>query len=116
MGCGCGGSGADCTCGCCVGISVVTPVAELNAPGLPAIAYRTGVWATFLESMKARLSSSDYPALTGLKTRSSDDFSIALLDASAVVLDILTFYQERLATRATSALPRSFTRSRSSAG
>ncbi|MGA3129729.1 MAG: putative baseplate assembly protein [Terracidiphilus sp.] len=80
-----------------MGISVVTPVAELNAPGLPAIAYRTGVWATFLESMKARLSSSDYPALTGLKTRSSDDFSIALLDASAVVLDILTFYQERLA-------------------
>jgi hypothetical protein len=75
----------------------VTPVAELNAPGLPAIAYRTGVWATFLESMKARLSSSDYPALAGLKTRSSDDFSIALLDASAVVLDILTFYQERLA-------------------
>lgn len=97
MSCGCGSSGSDCTCGCCVGTSVVTPVAELNAPGLPAIAYRTGVWATFLESMKARLSSSDYPALAGLKTRSSDDFSIALLDASAVVLDILTFYQERLA-------------------
>jgi len=97
MSCGCGGSGADCTCGCCVGTSVVTPVPELNAPGLPAIAYRTGIWATFLESMKARLSSADYPALAGLKTRSSDDFSIALLDASAVVLDILTFYQERLA-------------------
>jgi hypothetical protein len=72
-------------------------VAEFNAPGLPAIAYRTGVWATFLESMNARLSSGNYPALTGLKTRSSDDFSIALLDASAVLLDILTFYQERLA-------------------
>jgi hypothetical protein len=97
MSCGCGGSGADCTCGCCVGTSVVTPLAEYNAPGLPAIAYRTGVWATFLESMKARLSSADYPALAGLKTRSSDDFSIALLDASAVLLDILTFYQERLA-------------------
>jgi hypothetical protein len=75
----------------------VTPVAEYNAPGLPAIAYRTGVWATFFESMKARLSSADYPALAGLKTRSSHDFSIALLDASAVALDILTFYQERLA-------------------
>lgn len=97
MSCGCGGSGADCTCGCCVGTSVVTPVAESNAPGLPAIAYRTGVWATFLESMMARLSSADYPALAGLKTRANDDFSIALLDASAVVLDILTFYQERLA-------------------
>lgn len=97
MSCGCGGSGTDCTCGCCVGTSVVTPVAEYNAPGLPAITYRTGIWATFLESMKARLSSADYPALGGLKTRSSDDFSIALLDASAVLLDILTFYQERLA-------------------
>ena len=97
MSCGCGGSGSDCTCGCCAGTSVVTPVAPYNAPGLAAVAYRTGVWATFFESMKARLSSADYPALAGLKTRSSDDFSIALLDASAVALDILTFYQERLA-------------------
>ena len=47
--------------------------------------------------MLARLSSSDYPALGGLKTRDDDDFSIALLDASAMMLDILTFYQERLA-------------------
>ena len=47
--------------------------------------------------MLARLSSADYPALAGLKTRDDDDFSIALLDASSVMLDILTFYQERLA-------------------
>ena len=47
--------------------------------------------------MLARLSSSDYPALARLKTRDNDDFTIALLDAAAVVLDILTFYQERLA-------------------
>ena len=47
--------------------------------------------------MLARLSSADYPALAPLKTRDDDDFSIALLDATAVVLDILTFYQERLA-------------------
>jgi len=47
--------------------------------------------------MLARLSSSDYPVLAGLKTRQDDDFTIALLDASAIVLDILTFYQERLA-------------------
>jgi hypothetical protein len=94
MSCGCGDT---CTCGCCAGTSVATPIGENNAPGLSAIAYRTGTWATFNESMLARLSSSDYPALAGLKTRSNDDFSIALLDASAVVLDILTFYQERLA-------------------
>jgi hypothetical protein len=75
----------------------MTPDPPSNPAGLSAIAYRTGTWATFQQSMLASLSSSNYPALAGLKTRDSDDFSIALLDASAVVLDILTFYQERLA-------------------
>src|SRR5271157_1701271 len=93
---GCNGS-TSCTCGCCSGISVQTPAGEANLPGLPAIAYRTGTWATFKQSMLARLSSADYPALESLKTRDDDDFSVALLDASSVVLDILTFYQERLA-------------------
>jgi hypothetical protein len=88
---------SDCVCGCCSGTSVQTPQGESNLPGLPAIVYRTGSWATFRESMLARLSSADYPALAGLKTRDSDDFSIALLDAGSVMLDILTFYQERLA-------------------
>ncbi|HTD55857.1 MAG TPA: putative baseplate assembly protein [Silvibacterium sp.] len=88
---------SDCLCGCCSGISVQTPQGENNLPGLPAISYRTGTWATFRESMLARLSSAEYPALAGLKTRDDDDFSIALLDASSVMLDILTFYQERLA-------------------
>lgn len=87
----------DCTCGCCAGTSVQTPRGESNPPGLPAVDYRTGTWATFKESMLARLSSADYPALAPLSTRSDDDFSIGLLDATAVVLDILTFYQERLA-------------------
>ena len=98
MSCGCPNTSlGNCTCGCCAGISVATPIAEYNPPGLPAISYRTGTWATFHQSMLARLSSSDYPALAGLRTRSDDDYSIALLDASAIVLDILTFYQERLA-------------------
>src|SRR6266446_2578322 len=88
---------SDCLCGCCSGTSVQTPQAEINVPGLPAITYRTGTWATFKESMLARLSSAGYPALASLKTRDDDDFSIALLDASSVMLDILTFYQERLA-------------------
>jgi len=88
---------ASCTCGCCSGISVQTPAGEYNLPGLPAITHRTGTWATFKDSMLARLSSADYPALAYLKTRDDDDFSIDLLDATAVVLDILTFYQERLA-------------------
>ena len=89
--------GSDCTCGCCAGVAVMTPQGEANRPGLASIAYRTGVWGSFKSSMLARLSSSDYPALAALKTRSDDDFSIALLDASAMMLDVLTFYQERLA-------------------
>jgi len=76
---------------------VQTPQALTNLPGLSSISYRVGRWATFKESMLARLSSSDYPALTALKTRDDDDFTIAFLDATSVVLDILTFYQERLA-------------------
>jgi hypothetical protein len=85
-----------CTCGCCAGTSVQTPQMESNRPGLNALSYRVGTWATFKESMLARLSSSDYPALQALKTRSNDDFTLAFLDATSIVLDILTFYQERL--------------------
>jgi hypothetical protein len=88
---------SSCICGCCSGISVQTPQGKCNLPGLSSIAYRTGTWATFKDSMLARLSTSAYPALSQLKTRDDDDFSIALLDATSVVLDILTFYQERLA-------------------
>lgn len=96
MSCACNGS-TTCTCGCCSGASVQTPLGENNLPGLSSIAYRTGTWATFRESMLARLSSSDYPALGALKTRETDDFTVAFLDATSVMLDILTFYQERLA-------------------
>jgi hypothetical protein len=88
---------ANCTCGCCSGIGLQTPQPRENLPGLSAVPYRVGTWSSFNESMLARLSSSDYPALATLKTRDSDDFTVALLDASAVVLDVLSFYQERLA-------------------
>jgi hypothetical protein len=47
--------------------------------------------------MLARLSASDLPALRGLLTREDDDFSVALLDGWALVADVLTFYQERIA-------------------
>jgi hypothetical protein len=88
---------SSCTCGCCLGTSVQTPQVETNPPGQPSISYRAGTWATFKESMLARLSSSDYPALAALKTRDDNDFTVAFMDAAAIVLDILTFYQERLA-------------------
>src|SRR4051812_17257398 len=37
------------------------------------------------------------PALARLTTRKDDDHTVALVDAWAVVLDVLTFYQERVA-------------------
>jgi hypothetical protein len=87
-------------CGCCTGVVQLTPAVIANRPVLPAIAYRVGAYPTFLSSMLAALSSSNVPALAGLRTRSSSDFSIALLDAWSEVLDILTFYTERLANEA----------------
>ena len=83
--------------GCCEGLESLTPLSTANRPGLEQLRYRIGTHAVFLETMKARLSSSDFPALTGLKTRDSSDPTLALLDAWALIADVLTFYQERIA-------------------
>jgi len=86
-------------CGCCAGISVETPVQISNLPGLPAIAYRVGIYTQFKHSMQPRLSDKDLAGLHGLTTRSDDDFTIALLDSWAMACDVLTFYQERIANK-----------------
>lgn len=102
-------------CDCCEGVTQFTPLKTANRPGLSALAYRVGTHATFLETMKARLSSLylDLPRdefdehgqpktdrvypLRGLTTRASDDPAIALLDCWATLGAVLTFYQERIA-------------------
>ncbi|MEX3935875.1 baseplate J/gp47 family protein [Paraburkholderia phymatum] len=84
-----------CECDCCTGVSAQTPATVTNRPGLSSLAYRVGTWAKFRNSMLDALSSTG--RLTALKTRSDDDFTIALLDSFAVVCDILTFYSERSA-------------------
>ena len=84
-------------CGCCEGVEPLTPLPTFNRPGLPALSYRIGTHATFFETMKARLSSSDYPALSKLTVREATDAAIAWLDAWAMVGDVLCFYQERIA-------------------
>ena len=94
-------------CGCCASTEAVTPVPVVNRPGLDALTYRVGTHATFLETMKARLSTlylGDESAETGksyplqkLTTRAVNDPSIAMLDAWATIADVLTFYQERIA-------------------
>jgi hypothetical protein len=87
-------------CGCCTGVTQETPEPITNRPALPAIGYRAGRYATFSASLLASLSSPDFAALGPLRTRDPSDFTIALLDAWAVSLDILTFYQERFANEA----------------
>jgi hypothetical protein len=68
-----------------------------NRPGLPAIAYRVGTYASFRQSAQARLSAGGWEVLRQLRTRADDDFTMALVDAWAITADILTFYQERIA-------------------
>lgn len=106
--CACGGSG----CGCCEGTKPLTPVSTANRPGLSALRYRIGTHGSFMQTMKASLSSHvlDAPPvgagqtappptrpLAGLRLRDGSDPSIALLDAWATVADVLSFYQERIA-------------------
>jgi hypothetical protein len=85
---------------CCTGKSITTPTLVSNCPGLSAIAYRAGTHSRFKETMLARLSSGKFKTLHNLGTRQDDDFSIALIDAWAMVADILTFYNERIASEA----------------
>jgi hypothetical protein len=90
-------------CGCCQPDPVPAPI--YNRPGLTALAYRAGNHATFLRQMLNRMGRYVLPdgdfagtrPLAALTTRSADDPAMALLDAGAMVADILTFYQERIA-------------------
>lgn len=104
--CGC----ATQPCGCCEGVQQLTPATQYNRPGLPALSYRVGTHAQFLETMKARLSTmtvdgvaadgqtvETFRPLQGLTTRDPGDFSVALLDGWSTVGDVITFYQERIA-------------------
>lgn len=84
-------------CESCAGLAGSTPIDVANRPGLAAVAYRTGTYSHFRASMLAGLSRASRPGLAALKTRESDDFSIALIDAWAVSSDVLTFYTERIA-------------------
>lgn len=81
-------------CRCCVGVETLTPAIVTNPSGLASVRYRVGEHGSFFESMLAKLAGDrDF----GLRTRETDDFSIAVLDAAATVCDVLSFYQERFA-------------------
>jgi photosystem II stability/assembly factor-like uncharacterized protein len=79
------------------------PQKPFNRPGLTALAYRLGDYTSFRERLLNRLicrvDAPEQPqgiSLQQLTTRDPEDPAIALLDACAVVADVLTFYQERI--------------------
>ncbi|MGW7368331.1 putative baseplate assembly protein [Streptomyces sp. NPDC054841] len=87
----------DCGCGCGGHDERHAPMALYNPPGRTALQYRVGEYGSFLAAMLDRLASPAYPALRGLTVRTPDDPAIGLLDAWAVVGDLLTFHSERIA-------------------
>src|SRR2546423_3364008 len=82
-------------CGCCEGVEDETPALIENPPGLAALVYRVGTHSRFKQSMQVDLTRE--ASLRDLKTRRDADPTIGLLDAWATVLDVVTFYQERIA-------------------
>lgn len=84
-------------CDCCAGVDADTPRRIDNPPGLPVIDYRIGRHGDFMDSLQARLSSAEHPALAAFTSREASDFTLALSDALACSLDVLGFYTERYA-------------------
>jgi hypothetical protein len=68
------------------------PATIANRPALPRIRYRLGSYGDVREALLRWRDST--PELAGWTYRGSDDPAVALLEGSAIVTDILTFYQE----------------------
>ncbi|MET9833103.1 putative baseplate assembly protein [Streptomyces sp. NPDC006385] len=93
----------ECTCGgACRGghDERLAPAPVHNPPGRTALDYRVGEYGSFRAALLDRLASPAYPALNGLTVRTPDDPAIGLLDATAVLGDLLTFHSERIADEA----------------
>ncbi len=80
------------SCGC--DAAERTPREVAPAPFQDSISVRIGDHSSFLGTMTAAIAGT--PHLAGLTTRDPGDPAIALMDAWAVVLDTLTFYQDRI--------------------
>ncbi|MDX3454907.1 putative baseplate assembly protein [Streptomyces sp. ME02-8801-2C] len=100
-----GDFGDDCGCGCGGACRTghderLAPAPLHNPPGRTALDYRVGEYGDFRAALLDRLASPAYPALEGLTVRTPDDPAIGLLDATAVLGDLLTFHSERIADEA----------------
>jgi hypothetical protein len=83
------------SCGCCGTSAVGLREHADNRPSLASIAFRVGTFSSFRESLLRSLVGKH--DLGVLRTRASDDYAITLLELWAVVADVISFYQERIA-------------------
>lgn len=97
------GTPASCACS---GAQAGSDPARENPPGATRLRYRVGTHGSFYARMLARLpletvvresDGARLRPLAALTTRDPGDPTLALCDAWASVLDVLTFYQERIA-------------------
>lgn len=76
-----------------------------NPPGLRSLVYRSGTYSSFLREMLARVHTEEIPdgpnkgkrPLRKLNVEDGRGFVVALMRSWAMIGDILTFYQERIA-------------------
>lgn len=86
-------------CGCCEGIKTFIPADIENSPSLSFMRYRIGTHGMFKTSMLENLSrkGKNNSVFSKLTTREDNDLAITIIDAWATVVDVITFYQERIA-------------------
>lgn len=82
-------------CGCCEAPGSSTPATVANTPGQSRIHRRVGTSSQFAATIAAGFTRQT--ELDRFTHRRTDDPTIALVDAWSAVLDVLTFYTERLA-------------------
>jgi len=83
------------SCDCTDDALPAVPRSRDNPPGQSELRLRVGEHATFKAAMLARLARTG--ALRRLTMRQDDDPAIVIIDGWACLLDILAFYQERIA-------------------
>jgi hypothetical protein len=83
-----------CNCGCGE-VNKDKGQAEVkNLPGLSSLHFRIGIHRSFKTAMLKELSAKD--SLAKMTSRNDDDMAVATIDGWATVLDVLSFYQERI--------------------
>jgi len=93
--------------GCCKAVPpvVVVPAEPFNSPGLPAIRYRIGNFASFRRAMLNRITKLDrmpgaVNPFANWREGTDGDYQTMFIEIWAYLADILTFYQERIANEA----------------